>query len=571
MSWMNLTLASPAGAKNILVLTALLMSVLSSSAPAFAARSEGVLQLSIVDAASGKTTPARVEILGADGKYHVAEDALLVGGDCDTASINDRNYPLESALSRLGREVIDPYTGATQFYSVGKSEIALPSGAATIRVLKGPEYEVAASQVTIPSGAVIDHKLELKRWVNMPARGWYSADDHLHIARSVRELNPFVSKMMQAEDIHVANLVQMGKADFFAIAPQYAHGPEGHYREHDHILAAGQENPRTHVLGHAITLGAREAIHLPETYLIYRLFWQEGVKQGGINGAAHYGITKGGQYGLSVVLPENLMHFIEVLSFNYSNYQTWYEILNLGFRVTPTAGTDYPCGDFRFPGAERFYTKVDGDFSYENWLAGVQQGRTFVSTGPLLEFSINGAEIGGEILLDEARNVLIEGRVWFNPETDNLAGLELIENGDIIRSFPRLEDKAEISFKFDHKVTETSWLALRGYSYRPSLDILLREHRHASDVHSAPIYVTIGNAPPLTASARTKAIARTWLSRLDNLEARLSEANIDRLAAEFHGPVSDSDDVPREIVVSNREALLREVQSARAFFVDLSD
>ena len=38
----------------------------------------------------------------------------------------------------------------------------------------------------------------------------------------------------------------------------------------------------------------------------------------------------------------------------------WYEILNTGFRITPTAGTDYPCVGASIPGRERFYTKVEG-------------------------------------------------------------------------------------------------------------------------------------------------------------------------------------------------------------------
>ena len=43
----------------------------------------GRLQLTITDTTTGETAPARVEIQGADGAYHVAEDALQVGGDCD--------------------------------------------------------------------------------------------------------------------------------------------------------------------------------------------------------------------------------------------------------------------------------------------------------------------------------------------------------------------------------------------------------------------------------------------------------------------------------------------------------
>ena len=79
----------------------------------------------------------------------------------------------------------------------------------------------------------------------MPQRGWYSGDDHLHIARPTQDFNPIVSKMMQAEDIHVANLLQMGKVEDFTIAKQYAHGPDSYYQEGNHLLVAGQEN-RTH-------------------------------------------------------------------------------------------------------------------------------------------------------------------------------------------------------------------------------------------------------------------------------------------------------------------------------------
>jgi hypothetical protein len=40
-----------------------------------------ILQLSIIDETTKKPTPARVEVLDRDGHAHVAEDALLIGGD----------------------------------------------------------------------------------------------------------------------------------------------------------------------------------------------------------------------------------------------------------------------------------------------------------------------------------------------------------------------------------------------------------------------------------------------------------------------------------------------------------
>jgi hypothetical protein len=69
--------------------------------------------------------------------------------------------------------------------------------------------------------------VKLTRWIYMPEQGWYSADDHLHIARPIKELNAFISKWMQAEDIHVANLLQWGLEKRFHNALQYAFGVSG--------------------------------------------------------------------------------------------------------------------------------------------------------------------------------------------------------------------------------------------------------------------------------------------------------------------------------------------------------
>lgn len=83
----------------------------------------------------------------------------------------------------------------------------------------------------------------------------------LHISRPLKELNPLLSKWMQAEDINVANLLQLGSWNRFFASPQYEHGQEGVHREGDYLLASGQENPRTHFLGHAIILGLPAPLH----------------------------------------------------------------------------------------------------------------------------------------------------------------------------------------------------------------------------------------------------------------------------------------------------------------------
>ena len=80
--------------------------------------------------------------------------------------------------------------------------------------------------------------------------------------------------------------------------------------------------------------------------------------------------------------------------------------------------------------------------------------------------------------------------------------------------------------------------------------------------------MTINNAPPLTAHPRAKALARTWLARLEDLEVQLEEDNIEHLANILIK--SGGDDVPKDILYKNRLAILKEIHSAKNFFIRLT-
>jgi hypothetical protein len=405
----------------------------------------------------------------------------------------------------------------------------------------------------------------MTRWANMPGKGWFSADEHLHIARPVKDLNPFISKWMQAEDVHVGNLLQWGLSRDFHNALQYAHGQAGWYREGEYILASGQENPRTHFRGHTIILGADKAINFPEAYLIYQLFWQEAARQGALTGYAHFGSWFGAEYGLGIDLPLGLLNFIEVLQFDLAHYDVWYNILNTGFRMTPTAGTDYPCG-YALPGRERFYTKIEGPLSYDAWLKGIREGRTFVTNGPMLELLVNARDIGSEVVLEKPGAVIVEGSVKFDPSRDKVGMLEVIVNGDVVRRFSRKGDAAEISFRIPYEVKESSWIALRASGEKldePPSDAHTFD-QPTSLAHTAATYLTIEGAPPISAHPRAKALARYWLALLDDLEARLSDDEIKFLATKPSG-----DGVSVDYLKKNRSQLRETIHAARKYFTDL--
>ena len=513
----------------------------------------GTLTLRIVDAATGNPTPARVEILDRGGNGYVAEDALTVGGD----PVNRKTAwegTAEEARALLVSKVRNAYTRTDQFYSDGSSRISLSPGQYSLKVIKGNEYVTQFRELEIVAGRQSE-KVKMSRWADPAAEAWYSADNHLHIARTHKELDPLLLTWMKAEDIHVATLLEWGNVSVFHNARQYRHGPGGVHQEGNYIVASGQESPRTHMLGHTITLGANEPIHFPKQYHIYRLVWEEAHRQRAISGYAHHGFIAGSTNGLGIDLPLNLLSFLEVMQFDISGYEMWYTVLNSGFRMAPTGASDYPFGR-TLPGRERFYTKVEGPLTYESWIEGVRRGRTFVTNGPILDFRVEGRDIGEDVVVPETGRVRVEGRVRFDPARDNVRMLELIEGGRVLRSFLRQGTDSEIQCQLDVEITEVTWLALRVTGTK------VGEAREAPTMaHTGAIYVSPENAAPLSEGPRAKALAHVWIARLKEMEYRLKSQ------VKWMGLSGWDDSISEAYLTENRPALMAEIKRAKEYYI----
>src|SRR5262249_32586695 len=78
----------------------------------------------------------------------------------------------------------------------------------------------------------------------------------------------------------------------------------------------------------------------------------------------------------------------------------YYRYLNGGYRLPLVGGTDkmdcnVSVGFFR----TYAYVPDDQEFNYDNWCAAVRAGRTFMSAGPMLSFSVEGKAIGDTLHL----------------------------------------------------------------------------------------------------------------------------------------------------------------------------
>ncbi len=521
------------------------------------------LELSVVDGSTGQPIPARLELLAENGKTVVPDDgAVPIAADCGLSPLQSWivNWvpafaPLQVAWGRTPK-FRNPYTETDQFYLDGSATLRLPPGRYRVRAYRGPEYRVAVREIELRAGARTKATIPLIRWADLRAEGWYSADDHLHIPRPHPSFDPEIAAWMQAEDLHVANLLQMGLARDVHITHQHRFGEPSAYRRGDTTLLSGQENPRTHILGHSIILGAPKWIDFPDAYVFYPLFWEEAHRLGAVAGFAHFGVA-GAEAGLSLYAEPHRLDFVEVQNFGLHFYDRWYEALNLGLRLTPTAGTDHPCVA-SIPGRDRFYTQVSGEFSIEAWIEAIRQGRTFVTNGPFLDLSIDGEGIGAELTRDGPTTVAIEGRVRFDSERDRVSQLELVEAGEVVLSVEEVERPGEMVLRASREVTQSTWFALRASGWKPgerrppSLDgvrfafvtppsrssrKLLRNEAFApknkdrltSAAHTAPIYVLIRGTGGIADQPRAGEVARLWLERLEDLESWFGKEMIEAL------------------------------------------
>ena len=83
----------------------------------------GSLELRVVDAATGRTTPARLELLDADGAPHVPDDALLLTYECEVAPL-----PAWAAGFQRRRTLENPDTWTVPFYLTRPATAELPVG-----------------------------------------------------------------------------------------------------------------------------------------------------------------------------------------------------------------------------------------------------------------------------------------------------------------------------------------------------------------------------------------------------------------------------------------------------------
>ncbi len=510
---------------------------------------QGALRITVRD--GDRVVPARLELMDDEGNPHFVPDAVPVGGDCE-----DHDRPLSPVEARdlMRAPFHNSVSDTLQFYTTGRTQLALRQGTYTLKALKGPEYRMSTYPVQIDGGRITELQVQVEPWIRMAERGWYSADAHLHIPRPDPSQDSAISAWMRAEGLNVANLLQWGNSRGFNNAVQFAYGADGTHADADVLLLPGQENPRTGLLGHAMILAPDAPIRYPDEYLVYRRFFEQARDQGAIAGVGHKG-NWGGYEAVGLLAPRDLIDFIEVFTFRTPDYDLWYETLNAGFRIAAVAGSDFPCGRGGVPpGEQRFYVRSPDPLTAESWKAGLAAGRTFVTNGPMIEFAVEGREMGDEVTLDALGNVTAVGKLLFDPDRDRIRVVDLLLNGRVVQTFSTVTGAGQISFSVEVPIEGSSWLAMRSFGTKLNTPSAWRN----SFAHSGPVFVEVRNFPALRDGPRARAVVQTWLDRLSVFQGIVTDEN---QLAQFASAASDG--TSADVLIDQRFNLLREIQESK--------
>ena len=455
----------------------------------------GELEITVRSAGSDAPFHCRMNVVGADGNfYQPAENHLT-----KYALTGDWPKPGEWG-NRKGKAPFR-YFGRF-FYSTGQTTVRVPNGPVRVEVWRGFDYRPATYATTVLAGTARTIEIVLEQELPPESHGYFSGDPHVHVPRISEQDDAAIFDLVQAEDIRYTTLLgynepagpYAGFMDKLDSPQRRGIGRESIVRRGDFHLMSGQEY-RTSTYGH-LNLFLRDDIVFPgqafnaDNWPLYGDVGRDTLEQGGYAIYAHGGYAQ----AIYADVVQGNVNAVELLQFGVYRgigLVDWYNILNCGYRFPCVGACDWPA--CRKLGDCKTYVQLGDDRSFPAWLQGAVEGRSFVTTGPILLLKVDGHRPGDTISCDAPTTVT--ARMRANSLVAPITHVQLIVNGGVAHELavpPTTGDWIDLELPVD--VTESSWIAARAYSLSPG---------GAADAesHTNPVYVCLNDRAPYRQSA----------------------------------------------------------------------
>jgi len=467
------------------------------------------------------------------------------GGEDDTVEIKRRAYrrpmgTLEVRIQGAARFYLTGADGKTYtppsayqrvaarasrrdfFHAEDRFIVDLPVGEASLEAAKGIEYYPLSKKVDIRQDQVTILEVNPQRMTSMNAAGWWSASDHVHMnyGGNLHNTPENLMMMARAEDLDVVGEKICNK-DQRIFDHQYFTGKPHPLTGSEQILMFGEEyrppfyghinliNLTKHLISPFTTGYEGSAIEslYPSNTDIFRVARKEGAIGGYVHPwssdpkSAGYSVAR----GFPVDLALGTFEYLEVMTsaghFKWSA-PVWHRALNCGFKITASAGEDSILGlhATSILGSSRLYAYIGDKLEWPGYMEAIRRGRTFVTNGPLLTFTVDGRIAGGEIHLPEQG-----GTVELNAGVQSIVPIEKLEvflNGKVIESSNGAPIRKRIS------IDRSSWITVRASNSKP-LEPIDDSYIVAE---TSPVYVYTGSR-----KIRSKEDAEYFIEWIDGI------------------------------------------------------
>lgn len=438
-------------------------------------RETGRLQVSVLDKETGKPMRARVHLNAADGRAYAPTESWFRADWLMFDHMDKSEYHY--------------------FHTDGQFTVELPPGRTRLAFSRGFEYLPAERDIEIQPGQTASLKVRLERLDNLPLKGWWDGDNHFHMNYAGVYYNTPQRLMEQAEaeDIHVLNNLICNKEQRIPDVSHFSGAPD-RVSTSRRILFHNQEY-HPPFWGHSVFLNLKKHLIIPD-YVGYQntivdsLYPPNTVpfrivhEQGGLAGYAH---GAGPHFPVDLALDN--VDFVETNSAEAMEplYRAW----NCGYKVVASAGEDAFPNFYRsyILGSNRVYVRTGLKLDYDKWIADFRAGRSFVTSGPLVFFRLEGKEVGEEIRLAPGRHEL--HAVIDAESITPIRSIELLQNNKVIAMLEPKGSQLRARLVKTVSVDRSGWFAVRvkaAYARHP----IRRPYPFAATM---PVWVTVGGQP----------------------------------------------------------------------------
>lgn len=437
------------------------------------------------------------------------------------------------------------------FVFSGAITLKLPEGEYAFEIERGPEYLVRYGHFTMQNFSDDKKVVDLKRFVDMAAEGWWSGD--LDVERPAKD----IELLMEAEDLHVVELVTWPQRKNLLPKTNKPKQPLVAFdKNRFYHLGAGTDDRAGGTLlffnlDEPLDLGGFKPefppqqdtilaaksrpsawVDAPKAYSWDLPLWVAGEKLDSVQLAGANLARKSSAASEIGGKPRDTRLFPGSSGNGRWSEAIYYHLLNCGLRVVPTAGSG--SGRAANPlGYNRVYAHVEGELMYEKWWDALRAGRVVVTNGPLIRPNVEGEMPGHVFAANTGEQIELEVGLTLSTR-DRISYLEIVKNGMPVHQV-RLSEWEQTGGKLPPLTfDESGWFLIRAVTDVPET------YRFAT---TGPYYVEMGDRPRIS-----KTSAQFFLDWVD-----------ERMAA-----VTRQLDDP-----SQREAVLKHHRQARAFWQGL--